>query len=163
MLRAVSLLILCLCFAACSSVPRPAVESVEILEIQPAFMEENAFKRISEYLTGVEEQGDRTVLRTQSQSRRGFYFTLRLDERIKHLPRGTRVIAELYTPAKLELQRFELALPAKRGSNRELLVGLTGSDWPYKNERVPAAWQFVIEDPNGKRLGSAQSYLWGKP
>ncbi|MGB0184731.1 MAG: hypothetical protein ACPF9Q_04810, partial [Opitutales bacterium] len=92
--------------------------------------------------------------------RRGFYFTLRLDKKAKHLPRGTRIIAEVYTPNQTEVQRFELKLPAKRGSSRQLLFGLTGSDWPYQSERVPAAWKFTILDPNGKVLGVTQSYLW---
>jgi hypothetical protein len=123
-------------------------------------MEAHAFKRIGEFLSGVEEHGNRTVLRTQSDDRRGFYFTLSLNHKINHLPRGTRVIAEIYTPSQTELQRYDLALPAKRGSSRELLFGLTGADWPYEAERVPAAWKFTLNDPNGKTLGTAQSYLW---
>ncbi len=160
MLRAVCLLLICLGFAACSSTPPPRIESVKILEIQPEFMEASAFKRINEFLTGVEEHGKRTVVRTQAEDRRGFYFTLRLDKKAKHLPRGTRIIAEVYTPNQTEMQRFELGLPAKRGSSRQLLFGLTGSDWPYQSERVPAAWKFTILDPNGKVLGLKQSYLW---
>ena len=158
--RAVLLLLVCLGIAACSSVPPPTPTKVEILEIQPAFMEASAFKRINEFLTGVEEHGKRTVVRTQPDDRRGFYFTLNLDHTVDRLPRGTRVIAELYSPVKSELQRFELTLPAKRGSSRQLLFGLTGSDWPFADERVPAAWKFTLLDPNGKRLGSTQSYLW---
>lgn len=159
MLRAVFLLLICLGFAACSSTP-PRIELVEILEIQPEFMEASAFKRINEFLTGVEEHGKRTVVRTQAEDRRGFYFTLRLDKKAKHLPRGTHIIAEVYTPNQTEVQRFELSLPAKRGSSRQLLFGLTGTDWPYQRERVPAAWKFTILDPNGKVLGATQSYLW---
>ncbi|NCG09274.1 MAG: hypothetical protein GWO81_06870 [Verrucomicrobia bacterium] len=160
MLRAVSLLLLCLGFAACSSVPPPRVESVVILEISPEFMQASDFKRINEFLSGVEEQGNRTVVRSQSDDRRGFYFTLRLDHRVDRLQKGTRIIAEIFTPTQTELQRFDLALPAKRGKSRELLFGLTGTDWPFEDERVPAAWRFTLQDPNGKTLGSAQSYLW---
>jgi hypothetical protein len=158
--RAVLLLLLCLGFAACSSVPAPKIESVKILEIYPEFLEERNFKRINEFLTGIEEQGKRTIVRSQSNDRRGFYFTLRLDQRIDRLPRGTRLIAEIFTPNKTEVQRFDIALPAKRGKSRELLFALSGTDWPYGNERVPAAWKFTLLDPNGKLLGSAQSYLW---
>lgn len=158
--RAVILFLLCLGFAACSSVPAPKIESVEILEIYPKFMEARDFKRIGEFLTGVEELGKRTIVRSQSDNRRGFYFTLSLDQRIDRLPRGTRVIAEIFTPNKTEVQRFDIALPAKRSKSRELLFGLSGSDWPFGNERVPAAWKFSLLDPNGKLLGSAQSYLW---
>lgn len=158
--RAVFLLLLSLGFAACSSVPAPKIESVEILEIHPEYMEESDFKRIREFLTGVEEQGNRTIVRSQPDQRRGFYFSLRLGHRVKHLPRGTRLIAEIFTPNQTELQRFDIALPAKRGNNRELLFGLSGTDWPFGYERVPAAWKFTLLDPNGKFLGSAQSYLW---
>ena len=160
MLRFLLLLLICLGLTACSSTPPPKIESVEIRKIQPEFMPESAFKRINEFLTGVEEHGDRTVVRTQSDKRRGFYFTLRLDQKVVDLPSGTRLIAEVYTPVEPETQRFELTLPAKRGKSSQLLFGLTGTDWPFQEDRTPAAWKFTLLDPNGKALGSAQSYLW---
>ncbi|CAI8333216.1 MAG: Uncharacterised protein [Opitutia bacterium UBA7350] len=160
MVRSVFLSLLCLAWVACSTKPPPKIEATEIQKIQPEYKPESSFKRINEFLTGVEAHGKRTVVRTQANSREGFYFTLRLDQKVKDLPSGTLLIAELYTPKQSEAQRFELTLPSKRGNSSQLLFGLTGTDWPYQREHTPAAWKFTLLDPNGKILGSAQSYLW---
>jgi hypothetical protein len=162
MLRVASLLLLSFALLACSSVKEQTVGSVEIIRIDPAYMEDQDFKHISEYLTGVEEHGKRTVVRTQPDLRAGFYFTLKLDAKAKQLPRGSRVVGEFYLPQSAEAQIFDLTLPAERGKSNELLFGLTGSDWLQGKERAPAAWRFTIKDADGQILGTAHSFLWNK-
>lgn len=157
---AFSILILSLFLSACSSTNNEAITQVKFKDIDPTFMEDRDFKRINEFLTGVEEHGDRTVVRSQAKIRAGFYFAIHLDTKINRLPRGARLFAEIYSPLSTEVQTFDLTLPAERGSSREILFGLTGSDWPYGDNRAPAAWRFTIKDANDKSLGSAQSYLW---
>ena len=58
--------IICSLFAGCALTPKQVVTSVEIEEIKPRYIETEQFKRISEYLTGKEQIGDRVILRTQS-------------------------------------------------------------------------------------------------
>jgi hypothetical protein len=146
--------------AGCASTPKPALTSVEIVEIKPRYIETESFKRISEYLTGKEYLGDRVILRSDPEARAGYYFTLVLDEDVRRLPKGTQISGEFFTPKSVEKQTHEFTLPAKLASTNEIFVGLTGEDWPQSGG-VPAAWRFTITDANGKRLGEKQSYLWG--
>ena len=151
--------IICSLFAGCALTPKQAVTSVEIEEIKPRYIETEQFKRISEYLTGKEHIGDRVILRTQPEHREGYYFILFLDNDVRRLPNGAVVVGEFYTPQSLEKQTHEFTLPSQRASTDEIFIGLTGEDWPKKDD-VPAAWRFTIKDANGAVLGEKQSYLW---
>jgi hypothetical protein len=143
----------------CALTPKQTVTSVEIEEIKPRYIETEQFKRISEYLTGKENIGDRVILRTQPEYRAGYYFILVLGNDVRRLPNGTVVVGEFYTPQSLGKQTHEFTLPSQRASTDEIFIGLTGKDWPEKNG-VPAAWRFTIKDANGAVLGEKQSYLW---
>ena len=151
--------IICSLFAGCASTPEQAVTSVEIEEIKLRYIETKQFKRISEYLTGKENIGDRVILRTQSEHRAGYYFILVLDNDVRRLPIGTVVVGEFYTPQSLGKQKHEFTLPSQLANTEEIFIGLTGEDWPEK-DGVPAAWRFTIKDANGALLGEKQSYLW---
>jgi hypothetical protein len=151
--------IICSLYAGCALTPKQAVTSVEIEEIKPRYIEDEQFKRISEYMTGKEYVGDRVILRTQPKHRAGYYFTLVLDKNVRRLPKGTRVVGEFYTPMSVEKQTHEFTLPSQRAGTEEIFIGLTGKDWPQKSD-VPAAWRFTIKDANGAVLGEKQSYLW---
>lgn len=153
--------LLSLCFIACSSTPakKPALTSVDILEIKPRYMKAEAFIRIKEYLTGSEHLGDRVVVRSQPSSRDGYYFTLILGEELRDLPKGIVIIGEFYSKNSLDAQSFEFKLPASLPETNEVFVGLTGADWP-DSDAVPAAWKFTIKDANGNTLASEKSFLW---
>ncbi|WPJ95083.1 hypothetical protein SH580_16785 [Coraliomargarita algicola] len=151
--------LLCSLFAGCASTPRQPITSVNIEEIKPRYIETESFKRISEYMSGKENLGDRVVLRTQPQERAGYYFTLILDTDVRRLPAGTVVVGEFYTKKSVEKQSHEFTLPNKRPTTKEIFVGLTGEDWP-EDSGVPAAWKFSLKDANGQQLGEKQSYLW---
>jgi len=154
-------LFVCL-FAGCATTPREPVRSVTIETIRPRYIEEERFKRISEYLSGEENQGDRIILRSDPEARTGFYFVLRLDENVRRLPRGSVVIGEFHTPKSLDVRehRFELPRRGKLPKTKEIFIGLTGEDWPYDAGRVPAAWRFTLEDANGELLARRESFLW---
>ena len=151
--------IICSLYAGCALTPKQAVTSIEIEKIEPRYIETEQFKRISEYMTGRENLGDRVILRTQPEHRAGYYFILVLDNDVRRLPNGTVVIGEFYTSQSLGKQTHEFTLPSQRASTDEIFVGLTGEDWPEK-DGVPAAWRFTIKDANGAVLGEKQSYLW---
>ena len=151
--------IICSLFAGCALTPKQAVTSVEIEEIKPRYIETEQFKRISEYLTGKENIDGRVILRTQPEHREGYYFILVLDNDVRRLPNGTVVVGEFYTPQSLEKLTHEFTLPSQRASTDEIFIGLTGEDWP-KKDNVPTAWRFTIKDANGAVLGEKQSYLW---
>ena len=151
--------IICSLYAGCALTPKQAVTSIEIEKIEPRYIETEQFKRISEYMTGRENLGDRVILRTQPEHRAGYYFILVLDNDVRRLPNGTVVVGEFYTSQSLGKQTHEFTLPSQRASTDEIFVGLTGEDWPEK-DGVPAAWRFTIKDANGAVLGEKQSYLW---
>lgn len=151
--------IACLVLAACASTPEPGLTSVEIKEVKPRYIESDQLTRVSEYFTGQELTGDRVFLRSQPDVKRGYYFTLILDEKVRRLPRGTTVVGEFYSPNERDVQRYDFPLPNQRPRTKELFVGLTGDDWPNPDV-VPAAWRFTIKGPNGNILGTSESYLW---
>ena len=151
--------LLALLFVGCASTPKPALTSITIEEIKPRYIEEEQFKRVSEYMTGKEYTGDRVILRSDHSERSGYYFTLILNEDLRDLPKGTVVTGEFYTKKSTDKQVHEFTLPNKRASTNEIFIGLTGEDWP-EDGGVPAAWRFIIKDANGKTLGEKQSYLW---
>ena len=148
-----------LLLAGCASTRPPALSSVEIKEIKLRYIETEEFKRVSEYLTGKEDLGDRVVLRSQPEFRDGYYFILILDENVRRLPRSARIIGEFYTPFSVEKQSHTFDLPKNLVSSKEIFVGLTGEDWPEEGES-PSAWRFTIEDASGTQLAQKQSFLW---
>lgn len=158
-MRFLIIALICSILAGCVSAPKQAVTSVEIEEIKPRYIETEKFKRISEYMTGKEYMGDRVILRSDREERAGYYFTLILDEDVRRLPKGTIVVGEFYTPKSVEKQTHAFTLPSKRASTNEILLGLTGEDWPQEGG-VPAAWRFTIKDANGAVLSEKQSFLW---
>lgn len=154
--------LLCLGLVACSSTntTRPqAITSIEIIEIKPRYIETESFIRISEYLTGAENVGDRVIIRSQPENRTGYYFTLLLDTNVRKLAPGTVIVGEFFTPFSKTAQTFNFKLPAKRASTDEIFIGLTGSDWPDP-DAIPAAWRITINDANGEQLAQEQSFLW---
>jgi hypothetical protein len=110
-------------------------------------------------MTGKENLGNRVILRTNSDQRSGYYFTLILDQNVRDLPTGTYIEGEFYTPHSLDKLTHTFKLPSKRAKTKEIFVGLTGKDWPNA-AAVPAAWRFTIMDSNGDVLATRESYLW---
>lgn len=159
-MRFLLLALLSLLCVSCVSKRKPVtLTSLEITEIKPRLIEEQQFMRIDEYLTGKENTGDRVILRSNPSSRTGYYFVLILDENVKYLPTGTKIIGEFHTTKELGVQTIEFSLPKKRPKTNEIFVGLTGEDWP-KGSVTPAAWRFTIQDANGAVLATKQSFLW---
>lgn len=144
---------------SCASTKKPAVTDVNILNIKSRYIETEDFKRISEYMTGKENLGNRIILRTDTDQRAGYYFTLILDQKVRDLPAGTYIEGEFHTPMSLDVQAHTFELPSKLPKTKEIFVGLTGDDWTDK-DAVPAAWRFTIKNSNGDVLATRKSYLW---
>jgi len=158
-MRNLILALIGLALAGCASTPDKPLQSLDIEEIKPRYIPEENFRRISEYLTGAENQGNRIILRSDPETRDGYYFTLVLNQKARDLPRGTVIVGEFHTPFSADLQTYEFRIPNKLPKTQEVFIGLTGKDWPDQKS-VPAAWRFTINDANGERLAQKQSYLW---
>ena len=71
-MRYLFLAIIGIALSGCASTPNESVNSVEIEEIKLRYIPEENFKRISEYWSGAENQGNRIILRTDPEVRDGF-------------------------------------------------------------------------------------------
>jgi hypothetical protein len=158
-MRILFLALFSLLCVSCASTKKPVITSVDIVDIQPRYMETEDFKRIAEYMTGKENVGNRIIIRSDRSQRAGYYFVLTLDERVRDLPTGTYIEGEFYTPKSQDKLTHTFKLPAKLSKSKELFIGLTGEDSPGPGA-VPAAWRFTIKNSNGDVLGVEQSYLW---
>lgn len=119
---------------------------------------ENDFKRISEYFTDRENQGDNLILRTNSKKRAGAYLTIGLENGAR-VPAGTTIELFYCVPAKSgyfqqtwKTERDFVALP-----EREILLGVTDH-----GNALPNAWRFVITAPDGTIIAARSSFLWGE-
>lgn len=127
------------------------------MRVWPGYRTAESFDRISEYLTGGENTGGQTVLRSQPAQRDGFYFLVRLKNASGAIA-GASVELSVITPASAtpRVLTFAADLP---GGQHVFDCGLTGTDWPDANAH-PVAWKIVIRAPGGAELASTQSFLW---
>ena len=149
---------LLLCTACSTTVVEPEL-NIEIKAIMPRYIEAENFTRISEYLTGKENQGRRVIIRTQPRAREGFYFILVLNKNVRKLPADTYILGEFYTPTSLDAQTHRFELPSTLPGTDEIFLGLTGADWPQKDAQ-PSAWRFTIKNSREETLAQKQSFLW---
>jgi len=133
---------------------------VTFVRVWPGYRTAESFERISEYLTGRENTGGETVLRSQPARRDGFYFLVRLKNTGDPIAAAT-VKLDLITPASATPRTltFTADLPA---GQHVFECGLTGADWPNAKAH-PVAWKIVIRAPDGAELASSQSFLWRYP
>ncbi len=132
---------------------------VKIVRLLPEYQSAAAFTRVSEYFTGQESTRGATILRTQPDSRDGFYFTLRVKSATARELAWIelQVISPVSPAARTE--SFAISLP--RGSHL-IRFGFTGTDWPGP-KALPVAWKLRLLDADGAELATEQSYLWSKP
>jgi hypothetical protein len=132
---------------------------VEFVRLLPEYLPAEAFDRVSEYFTNKENTRGATILRTQPDSRAGFYFTLRAksDTAIE----VAWVELQIITPASPEPRTESYAVSLPKGSHL-IRFGLTGTDWPGPDAR-PVAWKIRLLATDGAELATQQSFLWSKP
>lgn len=132
---------------------------VKIVRLLPGYRTTASFQRLSEFLTGRENTGKDTVLRSQPADRAGYYWFLRLENKGTALVEATFEL-QVITPASPEPRTFTFHAPLAHGTP-VFHVGVTGSDWPGANAE-PVAWQLRVRSAAGE-LVSTQSFLWSKP
>ena len=134
--------------------------SVTIENIEPRYMQDSDFISIREYMTGTMNTGKKVILRSDPDVRTGFYFILTFDTKLHRFPPGCSIIGEYYTPLSSDSKTHRFVLPMQRKKTREVMIGLTGDDWPLDDGSAPSAWQFIVQDANGEIIGLKQSFLW---
>jgi hypothetical protein len=146
-------------FALCCAASARAAD-VTFVRVWPGYRTAGSFERISEYLTGQENTGGQTVLRSQPARRAGFYFLVRLKNSGGSVA-GAIFELSVVTPASAtpRLLTFVADLPT---DGHVFECGLTGTDWPDA-KTYPVAWKLIIRTPGGAEIASTQSFMWAKP
>lgn len=131
----------------------------ELTIVSAEHRDADSFKRFSEYLTGKHSDGRYSVFRSDSDSRDGFYVSLRADDKAT-LKQVSTVRLQFVPPSTQLITTIDF--PADEFKKKRILVGLTGSDWLEENSR-PVAWRIDLLDASQSVLESAQSFLWSEP
>ena len=144
--------------APMSSLPL-AADGLELVRVWPGYRDAASFTSIGEYFGGTEPIRGRTVLRSQPDSREGFYWLVRTraDEALADLRLEITVLRT--DPPDTEHFEFNFSLPA---GSHPVYAGLTGSDWTDPETR-PRAWHLTILTRDGTVLATEQSFLWENP
>ena len=129
------------------------------LQTQWSYKQTEEFQRISEFFTGKENLGNRIVLRSIPENRDGLYFSLYIKNKIRSLPSGTKAVVELLQPNSPDIQTYEFLVPEVSSKSKELMLGITGDNWPNEDDH-PLAWRVRLIDAEGKEIASDHSYLW---
>jgi hypothetical protein len=148
---------LVLLFAGLASAS-PAAE-VKLVRLLPGYRTTASFQRLSEFLTGRENTGKDTVLRSQPAVRDGYYWFFRLENRDSAIAEAVFEL-QVITPAGPDPKTFTFRAPVPHGTPA-FYVGLTGSDWTGPKDE-PVAWALRVRTVAGE-LVSTQSFLWSKP
>jgi len=131
----------------------------KIVRVWPGYRPAESFDRISEYFGGGENSARRTVLRTRSDDRAGYYFLVRLINPGAAQP-GCSWQLRVVLPASAQPRAFAFPTGVPAGNN-VFELGLTGADWP--NARTePVAWKLVLQSADKRELVSQQSFLWDR-
>jgi hypothetical protein len=133
---------------------------VEFVRVWPGWRSAESFERIAEYFTNQENPGREVIVRTQKDSRTGFYYLVRVMNRGTDLSRAQFTL-QIVTPASADIKTytFPVTLPAKQ---TVFELGLTGTDWAGEDVH-PVAWKLDLLAADGQVLASEQNFLWEKP
>ncbi len=132
-------------------------------EIELAFtdyLKTGQFQRITEYFTGQERAGSRTLLRSNPEERSGLYFIIRLNEPLSSSAIN-EVEVELIRNDSGESEIHTFLIESREGKGRWIYCGLTGDDWP--DEKVmPLAWSVRLKQ-NQREIALHRSFLHSLP
>jgi hypothetical protein len=133
---------------------------LSFVRVWPRWYDTDQVMRISEFFTGRENMGERTIVHSRADSRTGFYFVVRV-KNPGLLVSGTKFVVRVILPTGPDPQVFTLPADVPAGG-KVYQLGLTGSDWPSRRT-YPVAWKLDLVGADGQLLASQESFLWAKP
>jgi hypothetical protein len=133
---------------------------LKIVRVWPSYRAAGSFDRISEYFGGGENSARRTVLRSQSGDRAGYYFLVRLVNPGTAQP-GCSWQLQVILPTSAQPRTFAFAAEIPMGNN-VFELGLTRADWPNAKTE-PVAWKLALLSADKRELVTQQSFLWDRP
>ena len=141
------------------AIPALLNAATDIVRVWPAYRDADSFRRITEYMGGSESTGNEIVLRTQADSRDGYYFLTRLKNGAA--APGTSLVLEVILPGNPAVHTFTFVTDLPAGQ-QVYQLGVTGTDWPGKGTR-PSAWRVTARSADGAILSERTSFLWSAP
>lgn len=131
---------------------------LSLVRVWTGYRSAESFERISEYFTGEENPGGRTILRSRPEARAGYYWLVRTRAAA---PAVVRLELDVLAPGAGAPRTFAFSSRLPAGSH-VTLAGLTGADWPDADVR-PVAWRLRVLDAAGAELAREESFLWTAP
>lgn len=130
---------------------------LRILSTMTRYYSHNESTRISEFFTGVEDNGQDTVLRTDNCGRAGIYLVVGLNKFICQLKDGCILrFRYLVSDCKEEKEiRFDLE---SCGRSPWIFIGITGKDFHGPSQSL-VAWSVEICSEGDYAIKN--SFLWG--
>jgi hypothetical protein len=129
------------------------------LKTQWSYRNAEDFERISEFFTGKENPGNRVIVRSTPENRQGMYFSVMIKDGVNSLPAGSKAVIEVLHALSPETQTYTFPVPNSPKNHQELLMGITGDNWPAAKYK-PMAWRIRLMNAEGEVLSSDKSYLW---
>lgn len=116
-------------------------------------------RSIYEVFTGKEFGHGRLFLRTDKNSRDGLYFFVMFETYCKDILAGTKIKLWVHSNAYPVPREWTFEVPDNTTLLRELVLGITGADAKFVDEKV-LAWKIEVFSPDGTPLTEKHSWLW---
>ena len=129
------------------------------LKTQWSYRSAEDYERISEFFTGKENPGNRVIVRSTPENRQGMYFSVMIKDGVNSLPADTKAVVEVLHALSPETQTYTFPIPNSSKHHKELLIGITGENWPATKHK-PMAWRIRLMNAEGEVLSADKSYLW---
>lgn len=131
----------------------------KISYVLPRFLNDAQTRSIYEIFTGEEINYGKLTLRTNPEKRAGMYFFVMFGYEPDDIALACTFELSVDSTADSKTRTYKFTVPETHSVTREVVLGLTGADWPNPKAKVNA-WKLVLKSPTGKVLAQKQSWLW---
>lgn len=131
----------------------------KISYVLPRFLNDAQTRSIYEVFTGDEINYGKLTMRTNPEKRAGMYFFVMFGYEPDDIALACTFELSVDSTADSKTRTYKFTVPETYSVTREVVLGLTGADWPNPKAKVNA-WKLVLKSPSGKVLAQKQSWLW---
>lgn len=131
----------------------------KISYVLPRFLNDAQTRSIYEVFTGDEINYGKLTLRTNPEKRAGMYFFVMFGYEPDDIALACTFELSVDSTADSKTRTYKFTVPETHSVTREVVLALTGADWPNPKAKVNA-WKLVLKSPSGKVLAQKQSWLW---
>lgn len=160
--------------SGCQNVPRfvgggasttaASGDGVDWRTVRTEWRSEESFVRVQEYFTGEERTDPFLIHRTNPETRKGYYWMIRLISTEKPVDEDLHVRAEWTVPEDPEIRRADFFLEGRHpfwDGRQVLLFGLTDGELGEGRES-PTSWRLSVRNAEGEIQGLYRSFLWAR-